>query len=301
MMEEDKSDVLDLLRQAMEFAMPDLRHYLRPVKKGKVVAVYASDGNYYCDVQPLRNDETVDEQEPVISKVEIPILWGGPDRGVVCPPVVGVHCDITYYDGDPNFPRVSNFRWHNMRAPKAELNEFIIQLEPGVSIHIDKEKQIVTLTPENVNTEAGKNWTVKAGDNAEIEAGTDARIDAGQNVVITAGMDATINAGNNATVQAGNEATMTAGSVASIIAPYIYLCGRLIGRPYSGTGRAYAEFEGDVVIRGNQEIRENSKVDGNTDVGGDSSIGGNSSVTGDSKVQGTSWAATREGGSCPHK
>lgn len=255
-MEEDKSDLLDLLRQAVELAMPDLRHYLRPVKKAKVVGVYASDGTYYCDVQPLRNDETVDDSEPVISKVEIPVLWGGPERGVVCPPVIGVHCDLTYYDGDPNYPRVSNFRWHGMGAPKASLNEFIIQLEPGVHILIDRDKRIVTLTPEHVRAEAGKNWTVRAGDNATIEA--------------------------------GREATLKAGTVANIAAPVINLCGRIFGKSYDGQDRAYAEFVGDVVIRGNQNVRENATV------------GGNSSVAGNSSVGGDSCAGTRSGGVCPH-
>lgn len=265
-MEEDKSELLDLLRQAMEIAMPDLRHYLRLPKKAKVVAVYASDGNYYCDVQPLRNDETVDDKEPVISKVEIPVLWGGPDRGVVCPPVVGVHCDLTYYDGDPNYPRVSNFRWYGMRAPKADLNEFIIQLEPGVSIHIDKKKQIVTLTPENVNTEAGKNWTVKAGDNAEIEAGKDASINA-----------------------KGGEVKISGATLITLAAPLINILGRLICKPFKGSGKAYAEFEGDVVIKGSEEVKENTKVGGNTSVGGSSTVAGNS------------HAGTRSGGTCPHK
>ena len=265
--EEDRSDLLDLIRELVEISMPDLRHYLCPVKKGKVVGVYASDGNYYCDVQPLRNDETVDDKAPVIAKVEIPVLWGGPNRGVVCPPVVGVHCDITYYDGDPNYPRVSNFRWHGMKAPKVDLNEFIIQLEPGVSIHIDKKKQIVTLTPENVNTEAGKdvsstagkNWTVKAGDNADIEAGKDASINA-----------------------KGGEVKISGATLITLAAPLINILGRLICKPFKGSGKAYAEFEGDVVIKGSQDVTENSTVRGN------------------STVSGNSQAGTRSGGTCPH-
>lgn len=168
---EDKGELLDLIREAVQIAMPDLRHYYRMPKKGKIVAAYASDGNYFADVQPLRNDETEDSDEPVISKVEIPVLWGGPDRGVVCPPETGTLCDITYYDGDPNYPRISNFRWQGNNAPKAELKEFVIQLEPGVEIRIDKEKQVITLTPENVNSEAGKNWTIQAGEKATITAG----------------------------------------------------------------------------------------------------------------------------------
>jgi phage baseplate assembly protein gpV len=176
--EEGQQSLLDMIRTAVEICMPDMRHYYRMTKKAKVVATYASDGKYYCDVQPLRNDETEDDREPVVPKVEIPILWAGPRRGVVCPPVVGTYCDLSYYDGDPHYPRVSNFRWHGMDAPEAELNEFVIQLEPGVEIRIDKQKHVVTLTPENVRTEAGKdilatagkNWTIQAGEKATVHA-----------------------------------------------------------------------------------------------------------------------------------
>ena len=176
--EEGQKSLLDMIRKAVEICMPDMRHYYRVTKKAKVVASYASDGRYYCDVQPLRNDETVDEAEPVVPKVEIPILWAGPKRGVVCPPEVGTYCDLSYYDGDPNYPRISNFRWYAMDAPEAALREFVIQLEPGVEIRIDKQKHIVTLTPENTRTEAGKdmdataggNWTIKAGSTATVQA-----------------------------------------------------------------------------------------------------------------------------------
>jgi phage baseplate assembly protein gpV len=176
--EEGQKSLFDLIRKAVEICMPDMRHYYRMVKKAKVVASYASDGKYYCDVQPLRNDETVDPNEPVVPKVEIPILWAGPKRGVVCPPVVGTYCDLSYYDGDPNYPRISAFRWHDMDAPEAALNEFVIQLEPGVEIRIDKTKHIVALTPENTRAEAGKdilgtagkNWTITAGSVATVKA-----------------------------------------------------------------------------------------------------------------------------------
>lgn len=173
-----EESILKTMKRAMELAQPDLRTYYRVVRKAKIVASYASDGQYYADVQPLRNDETDDTSEPVIPRVEIPIMWGGPKRGVVCPPTVGTLCDLSYYDGDPNYPRISNFRWQGNTAPECELDEFVIQLEPGVEIRIDKEKKIVSLTTkdvdtkagENVNTEAGQNWTIKAGQVATIEA-----------------------------------------------------------------------------------------------------------------------------------
>ncbi|MFA7465477.1 MAG: hypothetical protein WCY54_10525, partial [Syntrophales bacterium] len=82
-------DLKKLLKRVVELVMPNLRHYYRLPRKGMVVKSYASDGSYWADVQPLRNDDSVDEREPVISRVEIPILWGGPDRGVVCPPAPG--------------------------------------------------------------------------------------------------------------------------------------------------------------------------------------------------------------------
>ena len=264
-----KRDVVGMIRKLVELAMPNLRHYYRMTKKAKVVATYASNGEYFVDVQPLRNDETVDANEPVVPRVAIPVLWGGPDRGVVCPPVVGVLCDLAYYDGDPNYPYVSNIRWGGgMNAPKAELNEFVIQLEPGVEIRIDKEKQVGTLTPQNVNTKAGKNWTVEAGDNA--------------------------------TIMAGKEATLKAGTVANIIAPFINLFGRIMAKSYDGTGRAYAEFDGDVVIKGDETVRGNTETNGNNSIGGNNSVAGSSAVGGNSTVGGNSQAASRSGGPCPH-
>lgn len=234
----DKGNLLDLLRQALELAMPDMRHYYRVVKKARVVASYASDGRYYADVQPLRNDGTEDEHEPVVPKVEIPVLWAGPQRGVVCPPMVGTLCDLSYYDGDPHYPTITNFRHAGGDAPAAELNEFVIQLEPGVEIRIDREKQVVTLTPQNVKTEAGKNWTIEAG--------------------------------NNAVIKAGKEATLQAGTVSNIVAPLINLCGLIVCKSFDGKGKGRAEFEGDVVIRGSQEVTENTTTGGNSTVGGNS-------------------------------
>lgn len=240
-----KRDIVGAIRRLVELAMPDLRHYYRMTKKARVVAVYESSGEYFCDVQPLRNDESADPKEPVVPRVALPVLWGGPDRGVVCPPVTGALCDLSYYDGDPNYPFISNIRWGGgMNAPKAALNEFVIQLENGVELRIDKEKRVVTLTPQDVRTEAGKNWTVKAGDNAII--------------------------------QAGKEATLQAGSVSHIIAPLINLQGRVVCKSFDGAGKGKAEFEGDVVIRGNQEVTGDTTTGGNSRVNGDSWAGSRS-------------------------
>lgn len=137
-----EADLKTLLKRVVELVMPNLRHYYRPPRKGRVVKAYASDGAYWADVQPLRNDDSDDADEPVISRVEIPILWGGPERGIVCPPTVGTLCDITYYDGDPNYPRISNFRWAKNKAPNCELGGFIIQQTPEIYIRITPDGKL---------------------------------------------------------------------------------------------------------------------------------------------------------------
>ncbi|AAS95584.1 baseplate assembly protein [Nitratidesulfovibrio vulgaris] len=156
------ANLLQLIRRAVELAMPDFRHYYRMTRKARVVAAYASDGRYYADVQPLRNDESDDPAEPVVPRVELPVLWGGPERGVVCPPVVGTLCDLSYYDGDPNYPRIGNIRWQGHGAPLAEVGEFVIQLEKGVEMRIDTGKRIVSMTPAD--------WLVQVGGNATVQA-----------------------------------------------------------------------------------------------------------------------------------
>ncbi len=168
---EGKRDLIGTMRKVVELAQPDLRQYYRVVRKAKIVTAYPCEGQFYADVQPLRNDETEDASEPVVPRIALPVLWGGPNRGVVCPPVPGTLCDLSYYDGDPNYPFISNIRWGmGMGAPKAELNEFVIQLEPGVEIRIDREKNVVTLTPENWTVKVGKNATIEAADTITIKA-----------------------------------------------------------------------------------------------------------------------------------
>ena len=160
--------------------MPDLRSSYRMVRMARVVKTYASDGRYWVDVQPLQNDESVDDREPVIPRVELPVLWAGPKRGVVCPPEVGTCCDLTYYDGDPNYPRISNFRWHGMTAPEVEIGGLIIQRGPGTHIKIGADNNIIVLTPADVQNTAGGSWTIQVAGSASVTAGLSATVAAPQ-------------------------------------------------------------------------------------------------------------------------
>ena len=97
-------------------------------------------------------------------------MWGGPNRGIVCPPQAGTLCDLSYYDGDPNYPRISNFRWQGNGAPSCELTELIIQQTPGVSIKIEKDGSFLTISPKNWTVEIGGDASIRAKGNATVEA-----------------------------------------------------------------------------------------------------------------------------------
>lgn len=157
----DSANFFAMLRQAIEICRPDFRSFYRVTRKARIVTAYPADGTYYADVQPLRNDETDDPKEPVIPKVEIPVFWGGPKRGIVCPPAAGTLCDLSYYDGDPNYPRISNFRWQENVSPEADLDELIIQQEPGVHVKIDKAHNISLETSGNITLTATGSITLK--------------------------------------------------------------------------------------------------------------------------------------------
>lgn len=212
------TDLKALLKRVVELVMPDLRSYYRIVRKAKVVKTYASDGSYWADVQPLRNDESVDASEPVIPRVEIPILWAGPKRGIVCPPAVGTFCDLTYYDGDPNYPRLSNFRWHGMIAPQVEIGGIVIQREPGTHIKIDAENNIIHLTPANRLNNIGGNksdavgggWTIDVGGNANISAGETASIFA-PNIILAGNLSTSGSGGGVGTASIKANMTITGG------------------------------------------------------------------------------------------
>ncbi len=130
-------DLRELLRRAVELAQPNPRKYFRLPRKGKIVAAYKSNGTYYADVQVLTNDGSPDGDEPMYPKLDLPVIWGGPGRGVVCPPKAGTPCVVGYYDGDPNFPFIQDIRWS--QTPEAELEEFVIQLNKTTQFKIDKQ------------------------------------------------------------------------------------------------------------------------------------------------------------------
>jgi len=137
-------DLRALLRRAIEMAMPNLRKYYRVPRKGKIATAYKCEGQYYADVTALLNSGAVDPDEPLYPKIKLPVIWGGPGRGVVCPPKEGTPCVIGYYDGDPNYPFILDIRWNE--APEAELDEFVIQLNDKLHLKIDRNGNLCLKT-----------------------------------------------------------------------------------------------------------------------------------------------------------
>lgn len=236
------ADILRLIRRCVEIAMPDLRKYYKMVKKAEIVQTYSSDGRYWADVQPLLNNETIDEKEPVIPKVEIPVIWGGPGRGIVCPPAAGTRCDLSYYEGDPDYPRISNFRWKEDDAPQCLEGGLIIQLEKGVSIAIDPEKNIIDLTSANRKTKTGQDKSEKIGGNKSVEAV------------------------GNWTIKAGNSAT--------IESPQINLVGNLSSTGKGG-GIGSSNEKSDKVHDGSYTLNGELQINGSVKVSGSINAGGN--------------------------
>jgi len=199
------TDLKALLKRVVELVMPDLRSYYRVVRKAVIVKTYASDGRYWADVQPLRNDESVDGNEPVIPKVEIPIIWAGPNRGIVCPPVAGAFCDLEYYDGDPDYPRISNFRWHGQDAPVCAAGALIIQRGEGVYLMVDAENNIRLVTTAGLLAEIGGDWSTEADGTATLKA---------PNIVLDGEVSITQNVDIEGTIS-GDGVTIGSGEVAA--------------------------------------------------------------------------------------
>lgn len=158
----------ELLKEATEAAAPNLRKTTAAPRRAKVTAVKPAGGTYVCSVQAVLNDGRPDPNAPVIPDVEIPLMWAGPNRGMVCPPTVGEYCDIGFYDGDANSPYITNFR-PNGQAPAAELDSLMIQHSPGIRIGFKPDGTFIVEAPrvevtatEYVEVKGGARITLKA-------------------------------------------------------------------------------------------------------------------------------------------
>jgi Uncharacterized protein conserved in bacteria len=159
MTKQDGRALKKLLKQAIEAVGPDLRGCMALPRKARVTAVKPAGGTYVCSVQPVLNDGRADPNAPVIPDVEIPCVWAGPNRGLICPPAEGELCDLGFYDGDPDSPFIMSFRPSS--APEAELDELMLQHSPGVRIGFKADGTVIIEAPK-VEVKATEKATVTA-------------------------------------------------------------------------------------------------------------------------------------------
>jgi len=205
-MKSNSIDIKALLQRIVEIVMPNLRHYYRMPKKARIVKAYDAGGHYYADIQILRNDESDDPDEPMIPQVELPVVWGGKDRGIVCPPENGSQCIVGFFDGDPSFPYITDIRWKGNSAPVVEIGGLVIQKDSGCKIKIDSEQNIITITPADCEGEFGGDWKVNVGGKWTVDISGKTSITSGSGIDLDGGTGALFGA-----VTGGNICAFTGG------------------------------------------------------------------------------------------
>lgn len=147
---------------------PELQGYHYPIK-GKVVKVHESAGksnefnNFYsCDIQPLKKDGAIDEGSPVIPDVEIPVIWGGPQRGIYVLPEIGTIVRVGFYYHDPAMPFIDAILGNGYEMPEHLLGSLIIQQTNGIKIEINKQGEILIKSKEKITADSEKLFEVLA-------------------------------------------------------------------------------------------------------------------------------------------
>ena len=144
------AELTKTLKAIFQELFPDLNGYHYPIK-AKVVAVHEQGGKvtdfqklYSVDVQPLKPDGTIDDTQPVIPDVELPVVWAGPQRGIFCLPVKGAVVRLGYYYNDPSYPFVDAILADGFPVPDHPVGAFIIQQSASTSIEITSDGIIFT-------------------------------------------------------------------------------------------------------------------------------------------------------------
>ena len=128
---------------------PDLPSYYRVTRKAKVVTAYASDGQYFADVQPLGTTSSRTRMSRSSRTWKFRHSGGGPNRGVVCPPQAARCAIFPTMTATRTIRASTTSAGKGNGAPSCGLTELIVQQEPGTSIHIDKSHNVITLSPAN--------------------------------------------------------------------------------------------------------------------------------------------------------
>ncbi|NUN13500.1 MAG: hypothetical protein HUU55_07680 [Myxococcales bacterium] len=143
------SGLSEVVEQLLAAARPRELPWMM-ARKARVVAVHSGGGmvdamnaRYSVDVQPLTREGGVDAEMPVICDVELPVVWGGPGRGVYALPAIGTVVRLGFYWGDPSQPYIDAVLADGYVVPEHPLGSLIIQHGPGVKIEIQPTGKVV--------------------------------------------------------------------------------------------------------------------------------------------------------------
>lgn len=121
----------------------DIRYYLDTIYKfpteAKVIKVYTAKKQYYVDVKELNLDGS--ESDVILTKVELPKLWGVALGGLFCIPSKDTIVRVNFKKGNKNFPYVesvlgSDFSQEHLENELTLINDKIkVYIKPGYILH----------------------------------------------------------------------------------------------------------------------------------------------------------------------
>ncbi len=122
-------DWLKTVKAAIERLQPNLDHYRKTPRLGKVVKVHGDgDGARSATIQILLNNGLADEAEPTVP--EVPLLSGPV-------PAVDAVVVVAYLRGDPDAPVVMGV----LDEGRDNLSEVLYRQEAGGRIHVKSDGQ----------------------------------------------------------------------------------------------------------------------------------------------------------------
>ncbi len=181
------------------------------VRMASVVQTYKVSDKYVCDIKVLNNDGTEDENFPQINSVEIPVIWAGSKRGIICPPEKDMICDVYFLNGDINFPRISNFR-NKQDYPQAEIGELVVQQNEETYIKIDKDNNI-EISSKQLNLKLSDKGSIEIEKALNIKVSEDIKIEC-NNAEIKCKGNAKIETTGNADIKATGNVSVDGATVA---------------------------------------------------------------------------------------
>ncbi|WP_298563429.1 hypothetical protein [uncultured Phascolarctobacterium sp.] len=211
----DSKQLKDLMRKIVRSMFPEMSGYQYPIK-ARVVKLHTAGGRvteynkrYSVDVQPLKQDGSVDATKPVIPDVPIDIIWAGNKRGIFCLPKCGTVVRIGFYHWDAAMPFVSAVLGDGYNVPEHPADSLVIQQADGTAVVIEPDGKIKIETGSSklVIDKSALSITAKT---ITVNGGA-ISVDTGGNIAIADGGPAIARVGDSVQCSCGT-GTITSGS-----------------------------------------------------------------------------------------